>query len=195
MAGSERSNPEELEALGAKIFTRRIVLTTAIFAVLLAVTSLGGTIATRETMLSQQQLSDQSAVSQLTSVQEQLSKMNGRRMEADLLDRGPSMKSNIRKLYQFMLKDIKVDEARYREEKKKSEEEIKRLIAKRDKNLAKGRSFNTAGVFFMISLILTVISTLAVSRQLLNIAIGSAALGALFMLNGLFLIVKFPFFH
>jgi heme/copper-type cytochrome/quinol oxidase subunit 4 len=195
MAELELPKTDEPEEMGAKTFTRRIALTTAIFAVLLVVSSLGGNSAGREALLAQQQLSDQLTVAQLTSVQEQISKMNGRRMEADLLDRGPSMQSNIRKLYQFMLKDMKVDEARYREEKKKNEEEARRLAIKRDRNLAKGGSFNTAGVFFMLSLILTVISTLAVSRQLFNFAIGSAALGALFMLNGFFLIVRLPFFH
>lgn len=41
-------------------FTRRGALTTAVYAVVLAVTSLGGTNATKEMLLAQQQASDQS---------------------------------------------------------------------------------------------------------------------------------------
>jgi hypothetical protein len=195
MAESELPNLEELEELGAKAFTKRIALTTAIFAVLLAITSLGGNNATKEMMLAQQQSSDQWAFYQAKAMRENLYKINGLTMEAQLLDRGPSMKPNIRKLYASMLKDSKVEEARYREEKKKIEEEAKHLEVERDKYRAKDPYFDYAEVLLQISIVMASISILAASRQIFYFSIGSASLGMLFMLNGFFLIVKLPFFH
>jgi hypothetical protein len=195
MAELELPKPEELEELGAKTFTRRIALTTAIFAVLLAITSLGGNNAMKEMILTQQQSSDQWAFYQAKAMRESLYKINGLRMEADLLDRGPAMKPNIRKLYASMLNDSKAEETRYREEKKKIEEEARHLEAERDKYRAKDPYFDYAEVLLQISIVMASISILAVSRQIFYFAIGSASLGTLFMLNGFLLIVKFPFFH
>jgi hypothetical protein len=191
----ELPKPEELEELAAKAFTRRIALTTAIFAVLLAITSLGGNNAAKELMLAQQQSSDQWAFYQAKAMRETLFKINGLRMEADLLDRGPSMKPNTKKLYTAMLKDSRAEEARYREEKKKIEEEAKKLEAERDRNLAKDPYFDYAEVLLQISIVMASIAILAASHQVFHFALGSAALGTLFMLNGFLLIVKLPFFH
>ncbi|MFH1595845.1 MAG: hypothetical protein ABIG94_05690 [Pseudomonadota bacterium] len=43
MSEVELTNPEELEEVRGKAFTRRVALTTAIFAVILAIASLGAT--------------------------------------------------------------------------------------------------------------------------------------------------------
>ena len=90
---------------------------------------------------------DQRASYQLKVIGENLYKTNGLRMEADLLDRGPAMRPNIRKLYGAMLKDMKAEEMRYREEKKKNEAEAINLEAKRDRNRAKDPYFDYAGSF------------------------------------------------
>jgi hypothetical protein len=195
MPESELPDSNELEERGATTFTRRIALTTAIFAVLLAITSLGGNHAAKEMMLAQQQSSDQRALYQATAVRENLYKINGLRMEADILARGPAMKPNIRKLYAAMLKDSKAEEVRDREEKKKIEEEAKYLEAERDRNRAKNHYFDYAGILLLISLLMASISILAASHQIFYFAIGSASLGTLFMLNGFFLILKLPFFR
>ena len=48
----ELPNTEELEEIRGKTFTKRVALTTAIFAVMLAITSLGGNNAMKEMLLS-----------------------------------------------------------------------------------------------------------------------------------------------
>jgi hypothetical protein len=93
----ELPNLEELEEIKAKVFTKRIALTTAIFAVLLAITSLGGNNAMKEMLLLQQQASDQWAFYQSKALREHLSKMNGLRIEVDLLERGAIMKPEAKK--------------------------------------------------------------------------------------------------
>jgi len=195
MAEIELPNLEELEEIKAKTFTRRVALTTAIFAVLLAITSLGGNNAMKELLLSQQQASDQWAFYQSKALREHLYKTNGLRIEADLLERGAGMKPEAKKRYEAMLKDMRAEETRYGEEKKKIEEEAKHLEADRDKYLSKDPYFDYAEVLLQISIVMASISILAVSRQIFYFALASASLGTLLMLNGYLLIFKLPFFH
>jgi len=115
MAKVELPNLEEPEEIRAKTFTKRVALTTAIFAVLLAVTSLGGNNAMKDMLLSQQQASDQWAFYQSKAVREHFYKTNGLRIEADLFERGTGMKPAAKKLYEAMLKDMRAEETRYGE--------------------------------------------------------------------------------
>ncbi|HEY9246202.1 MAG TPA: DUF4337 domain-containing protein [Candidatus Methanoperedens sp.] len=195
MAEVELPNLEELEEIKAKTFTKRVALTTAIFAVLLAITSLGGNNATKEMMLSQQQASDQWAFYQSKALREHLYKTNGLRIEVELLERGAGMKPEAKKQYEAMLKDIRTEQTRYGEEKKKIEEEAKHLEADRDKNRSKDPYFDFAEVLLQISIVLASISILAVSPQIFYFAIVSASLGTILMLNGYLLIFKLPLFH
>jgi len=59
MAEVEVPNPRELEEIKEKGFNRRIALVTAVYAVVLAIASLGGNHAMKEMLLAQQQASDQ----------------------------------------------------------------------------------------------------------------------------------------
>ena len=117
MAEVELPNLQELEEIKAKTFTKRVALTTSIFAVLLAITSLGGNNAMKEMLLSQQQASDQWAFYQSKALREHLYKTNGLRIEAELLERGAGMKPEAKKWYEAMLKEMRMQETRYGEEK------------------------------------------------------------------------------
>jgi hypothetical protein len=55
----EIPNPEELEEMRNKRFTRRVAITTAIYAVMLAIAALDGNNAMKDMLLAQQQSSDQ----------------------------------------------------------------------------------------------------------------------------------------
>jgi Domain of unknown function (DUF4337) len=195
MAEVELPNLEELEEIKAKTFTRRVALTTAIFAVLLAITSLGGNNAMKDMLLSQQQASDQWAFYQSKALREHLYKTNGLRIEADLLERGKGMKPASKKFYGAMLKDMRAEEKRYGGEKIKIEEEAKHLEAERDRNRIKDPYFDYAEVLLQISIVMASISILAVSRQIFSFAIVSASIGTIMMLNGYLLIFQLPFFH
>jgi len=195
MAEVELPNLEELEEIKAKKFTRRVALTTAIFAVLLAITSLGGNNAMKELLLSQQQASDQWAFYQSKVLREQLYKTNGLRIEVDLFERGAGMKPEAKKRYEAMLRDMHAEETRYGEEKKIIEEEAKHLEAERDKYLSKDPYFDYAEVLLQISIVMASISILAASRQIFYFALVAASLGTLLMMNGYLLIFKLPFFN
>jgi hypothetical protein len=195
MAEIELPNPTEFDEIKAKTFTKRVALTTAIFAVLLAITSLGGNNATKEMMLSQQQASDQWAFYQAKALREHLYKTNGLRIEVDLLERGAGMKPEAKKRYEAMLKDMRAEATRYGEEKKEIEKEAKQLEAERNKSLSKNPYFDYAEVLLQISIVMASISILAGSRQVFYFAIVSASLGTILMLDGYLLIFKLPFFH
>jgi len=186
---------EELEEMRNKSFTRRVALTTAIFAVLLAVTSLGGNNAMKEMLLSQQQASDQWAFYQSKNIRELLYKTNGLRMEAELIERGPAMGPQAKKRYEAMLKDMRAEQTRYQDDKKKIEAEARHLEAERDVNRSKDPYFDYAEVLLQISIVMASIAILSVSRQIFYFALGCASLGTVLMLNGYFLIFRMPFFH
>jgi hypothetical protein len=193
MAEVELPNLEELEEIKSKTFTKRVALTTAIFAVLLAITSLGGNNATKELMLSQQQASDQWAFYQSKVLREHLYKTSGLRIELDLLERGAGMRPEAKKRYEVLLKEMRAEEARYGEEKKKIEADAKQLEAERNRNLSKDPYFDYAEVLLQISIVMASISILASSRQIFYFAALAAALGTLLMLNGYLLVVRLPF--
>jgi len=88
MAEVELPNPEELEELKARTFTRRVALTTAIFAVVLAIASLGGNNSTKEMLLAQQQASDQWAFYQAKVIREHQYRAQRMRLEVELAERG-----------------------------------------------------------------------------------------------------------
>ncbi len=191
----ELPNAEELEEIGKKRFTRRVALTTAIFAVILAITSLGGNNAMKEMLLAQQQASDQWAFYQSKVIREHFYKIEKMRIEADLHQLGASIKPEVRDKYETMLRTIGDEEQRFNAEKKKIEQDAKDLEHERDINRSKDPYFDYAEVLLQISIVMASISILAVSRYIFYFALIAAGLGSLFMLNGYLLIVRIPFFQ
>lgn len=102
MSEMELPNPEELEEAAGKGFSRRVALTTALYAVLLAITSLGGNNATKDMMLSQQQSSNQWAYYQAKSIKESFALERRESVEAILTERGVTMKPDTRAVYERM---------------------------------------------------------------------------------------------
>ena len=191
----ELPNTEELEEVRSKRFTKRVALTTAIFAVLLAITSLGGNNAMKEMLLAQQQASDQWAFYQSKVIREHFYKIEKMRVEADLHQWSASMKPEVREKYETMLRTMSDEELRYNAEKKKIEQAAKDLEHDRDINRSKDPYFDYAEVLLQISIVMASISILAVSRYMFFFALIAAGLGSLFMLNGYLLIFRIPFFH
>jgi hypothetical protein len=195
MSEVELPNVEELEEIRGKRFTRRVALTTAIFAVMLAITSLGGNNAMKEMLLAQQQSSDQWAFYQSKVIRESLYKIEKMRIEADLLKWRASMKPEVREGYEAMLKKVGDEELRYGAEKKKIEQDAKALEHERDINRSKDPYFDYAEVLLQISIVMASISILAVSRYMFYFALIAAGLGSVFMLNGYLLLFRIPLFH
>jgi hypothetical protein len=191
----ELPKAEELEELRGKKFTKRVALITAIFAVILAITSLGGNKAMKEMLLAQQQASDQWAFYQAKVLREHLYRSQKLRLEIDLIERGSVMKPEVKERVEALLKKLTDEEARYNAEKKEIEIEAKKLEHERDVNRGKDPYFEYGEVLLQIAIVMASISILSGSRPVLYFALASAMLGALFSFNGFFLVFRIPFFH
>jgi hypothetical protein len=193
MAEVELPNPKELEELKGSKFTKRVALTTAIFAVMLAITSLGGNNAMKEMLLAQQQSSDQWAFYQSKVIREHLYKLQKLQLETNLMEKGKSMSPELLKHYKDSIERMNGEETRFKAEKKVIETEAKKMEAERDVNKKKDPYFDYAEVLLQIAIVMASISILAGSAPVFYISVLSAVLGSLLSLNGFLLLVRIPF--
>ena len=194
MAEIELPDPEELEEKKGHSFTRRVALTTALYAVLLAVTSLGGNNAMKEMLLAQQQASDQWSFYQAKVIREHLYRQQQQRLELDLLEK-ETLKPEVKKRYEALLQKTGKEADRYGVEKKDIKQEAEILEHERDVNRNKDPYFDYAEVLLQIAIVTSSIAILASSGAMYGFSMVCAALGALLTLNGFLLLVKIPFFH
>jgi len=194
MAEIELPDPEELEEKRGHSFTRRVALTTALYAVLLAVTSLGGNNAMKEMLLAQQQASDQWSFYQAKVIREHLYRQQQERLELDLLGK-ETLKPEVKKRYEALLQKTGKEADRYGVEKKDIKQEAEKLEHERDVNRNKDPYFDYAEVLLQIAIVTSSIAILASSGAMYGFSMVCAALGALLTLNGFLLLVKIPFFH
>ena len=195
MAEVELPKHEELEELKGKAFTKRVALTTALYAVVLAIASLGGTNAMKHMLLAQQQASDQWSFYQAKVIREHQYRIQKLRLEADLAERGSTMKPEARHKFEELQAKLADEEKRYNTEKKEIEQEAKKLEQERDLYRTKDPYFDYAEVLLQIAIVMASIAILATSRQLFFFSLGLAGLGALLTLNGFMLFLKIPFLH
>ena len=194
MAEVELPNPDELEERRDKSFSRRVALTTAIYAVMLAIASLGGSNAMKQLLLAQQQSSDQWAFYQARVIREHLYRTQ--KLTAELALAEPSaLRGAERVKYEALAKRFADEEKRYNTEKKDVELEARKLEALRDHHRARDPYFEFGEVLLQIAIVSASVSILSTSRAMfffsLILAIGGAALTA----NGFLLFFHLPFLH
>ena len=194
MAEVELPNPEELEERRDKAFSRRVALTTAIYAVVLAIASLGGNNSMKDMLLAQQQSSDQWAFYQAKVIREHLYRAQKLVMEAELADaaavRGPRQDR-----LEALAKQFADEEKRYNAEKKDIEKDAKRLEHERDVNRDRDPYFDYAEVLLQIAIVCSSVSILSTSRPMFWFSMALALLGVVFTANGFLLFFRFPFLH
>lgn len=193
MAEIEISNHEELEELKRRSFSRRVALITAIYAVLLAITSLGGNNAAKEMMLAQQQSSDQWAFYQSKVMREHLYLLEEKRTKAVLSERGPTMSLAGRAEYEALAHWSEKEAGRYAVEKKEIEKKSTELEKERDISKSKDPYFDFAEALLQIAIVLASIAILADSVLVFWISAVSAVAGSVLMINGYLLIFTLPF--
>lgn len=195
MSEAELPNLEELEEIKGKAFTKRVALTTAIFAVILAIASLGGKNSMKEMLLTQQQASDQWAFYQAKVIRENLYGAQKLQLEADLAERSSTMKPEVRQKFEALMTKYADEEKHYDTEKKDIEKEARKLEHERDLNRSKDPYFDYAEVFLQIAIVMSSISILSGSRPLFFFSLVLAIIGMLLTLNGYTLLVNVPFLH
>ena len=192
MAEIEVPNPAELHERGETTFGRRAALTTAIYAVVLSIASLGGNNTVKEMLLAQQQSSDQWAFYQAKVIREHQYRGQKLRLEVDLLERGDSVKPEVRDKLDALMKRFAEEEKRYNDEKKDIEKEAKKLEHERDVWQAKDPYFLFAEAILQIAIVMASVSILARSGAIFSFSLLLAVAGALLTLNGFFSFVNLP---
>jgi Mg2+/citrate symporter len=194
MAETELPNPRELEEIKEKKFHSIIALITAVYAVILAFSTLGGTHAMKEMLLSQQQASDQWAYYQAKSIREHLYKSQQMLLENQLSllagaggDQTGKADATIKKLGE--------ESARFAVEKKKIMQKATKLEKERDKSLAKDPYFEYAEVLLQIAIIMASVSIIADSRLVFSLSLAFALAGSFMCANGYLQFVSMSFIH
>lgn len=194
MAEVELPDPEELEERRDKAFSRRVALITAIYAVVLALASLGGNNAMKEMLLAQQQSSDQWAFYQAKVIREHLYRSQKVTVELALAE--PSaLKGSERTKYEALAQRLGEEEKRYNTEKKDVEKDAKKLEHERDVNRDRDPYFDYAEVLLQIAIVTASVSILATSRPMFWFSMALAAVGAVLTANGFLLLFRLPLLH
>ena len=190
----ELPNPEELEERRDKTFSRRVALTTAVYAVILAIASLGGSNAMKEMLLAQQEASNQWAYYQSKVIREHLNRGSKMVLEVQLAE--PSaVKGAEREKLQALAQKFADEEQRMNADKKEIEPKAKAAEATRDRNQAKDPYFDYAEVLLQISIVCASIAILSGSRPMFWFSSVLAFCGLLLTINGFTLLVHLPFLH
>ncbi len=192
MAEIELPNPEELEEIKAKSFTRRVALTTAIFAFILAISSLGGSKAMKEMILAQQQASNQWAYYQAKAGREHFYRGQKMRLELDLLEK-ETLKPEVRQRYEDLLKQMSTQAERYANDRKEIEQEARKLEQERDLARSQDPYFEFSEALLQIAIVMASVAILSQSRAIFGVALAAAGFGAFLCLNGFFLFFRLPF--
>ena len=194
MAEVELPDPEELEERRDKTFSRRVALVTAIYAVVLAVASLGGNNAMKEMLLAQQEASNQWAYYQSKVIREHLNRGNKLVLETQLAE--PSaLKGAEREKVEALTRKFADEEKRMNADKKEIEPKAKAAEVERDRNQAKDPYFDYAEVLLQIAIVCASVSILSTSRPMFWFSSFLAAVGGLSAINGFLLLVRLPFLH
>ena len=183
MAEIELPNPEELAEQRKERFTKRIALSVAVYAVCLAVSSLGGNNAMKEAMLSQMEASDHWAHFQAKSSREYSTKLMLDRWEAD---RGPGREGD------EVAGRWKKEMARYADDKSKIEQEARAKEHERDVAVHRDPYFDYAEVLLQIGIVLASVAILSKSRPAFFVSLVMAICGAVLCVNGFTLWFKVP---
>ena len=192
MTEMELPKPEELEEVMGHQFTRRVALCTAIFAAILAISSLGGSKAMKEMILAQQQASDQWAYYQAKAGREHFYRGQQMRLELDLLEK-ETMKPEIRQRYEASLQKMIAQEERYAKERQEIELEARKLEHERDVARSKDPYFEYAEALLQIAIVMASVAILAQSRAIFGVAFAAATFGTLLCFNGFFLFFHLPY--
>jgi len=192
VAEVELPDPHELEERRDKTFSRRVALTTAVYAVILAIASLGGSNAMKEMLLAQQEASNQWAFYQSKVIREHLNRANKLTLEAQLAE--PStLKGPERVKIEALARQFGDEENRMNADKKEIEPKAKAAEATRDRNQAKDPYFDYAEVLLQIAIVCASIAILSASRPMFWFSSVLALCGLLLTINGFTLLVHLPF--
>ena len=175
-------------------FRRRAAVVIGIMAMLLAISGLGGSNATKEMLNANIQASDAYAFYQAKNIRQTSDQLAADQLEAMLLTQ-PDLPEDMRAQLQSRIEGYKATVARYESDPSTGEGKQELLLKaldyeqRRDRAARQDPNFDSAQALFQIGIVLGSVSIVAVSRRLLLLGIILGALATLLMLNGYFLLL------
>jgi len=189
---------EAHSAEGDATFRKYAAIYLGIVAMLLAITSLGGSNATKVMLNSNIQASDIYGYYQSKYIRQTVYQTTAEELEAQLLAQ-PDMPEAAKTKFGEVIKRYHSRAERYErdpstgEGKKELLAKAKEWEAKRDHAAERDPNFDFAEALFQIAIVIGSVSIVAASRSLIKLSGGLAIVASLLMINGFFLIVHLPF--
>jgi Domain of unknown function (DUF4337) len=168
-----------------------------IVAMLLAITALGGSNATKTMLNANIQASDTYGFYQAKNIRQTAYQLTAEQLEAGLLAQ-PGMPDAARAKIEQTIKRYRERVERYESDpatgdgKKELLARAKEWEAKRDHAAERDPNFDFGEALFQIAIVVGSVSIVAASRTLVKLSGVLAILGSLLMLNGYFLLVHLP---
>ena len=189
---------EAHSAEGDATFRKFAAIYLGIVAMLLAITSLGGSNATKVMLSANIQASDIYGYYQSKYIRQTVYQTTAEELEARLLAQ-PDMTEAAKAKFEEVIKRYHSRAERYEsdpstgEGKKELLAKAKEWEAKRDHAAERDPNFDFAEALFQIAIVIGSVSIVAASRSLIKLSGGLAVVASLLMINGYFLIVHLPF--
>ena len=169
-----------------------------IIAMLLAITSLGGSNATKTMLSANIQASDVYGYYQSKYIRQTVYQLTAEQLEAELLAQ-PGMPEAARTRIEDAVKRYRSRVERYESDpstgdgKKELLTKAKEWETKRDHAAERDPNFDFAEALFQIAIVLGSVAIVAASRPLVKLSGVLAVVASLLMINGYFLLVHLPF--
>jgi hypothetical protein len=169
-----------------------------IVAMLLAITALGGSNATKTMLNSNIQASDIYSYYQAKNIRQTVYQLTAEQLDSELLAL-PEMPTAARTKIEDRIKRYRERVERYEsdpstgEGKKELLAKAKEFEAARERAAERDPNFDFAEALFQIAIVLGSVSIVAASRPLVHLSGILAIAGSLLMVNGYFLLVHLPF--
>ena len=189
---------EAHSAEGDASFRRFAAIYLGVIAMLLAITSLGGSNATKVMLNSNIQASDIYGYYQSKYIRQTVYQTTADELEAGLLAQ-PDMAQAAKDKLGETIRRYRSRAERYEsdpstgEGKKELLAKAKEWEARRDHAAERNPNFDFAEALFQIAIVIGSVSIVAASRSLIKLSGGLAIVASLLMINGFFLIVHLPF--
>ena len=189
---------EAHSAEGDASFRRFAAIYLGVIAMLLAITSLGGSNATKVMLNSNIQASDIYGYYQSKYIRQTVYQTTADELEVGLLAQ-PDMAQAAKDKLGETIRRYRSRAERYEsdpstgEGKKELLAKAKEWEARRDHAAERDPNFDFAEALFQIAIVIGSVSIVAASRSLIKLSGGLAIVASLLMINGFFLIVHLPF--
>jgi len=184
-------------AEGDATFRKFAAIYLGVVAMLLAITSLGGSNATKVMLNANIQASDIYGFYQSRNIRQTVYQITAEELEAQLLAQ-PDMPAAAKAKFGEAITRYRSRAERYEsdpstgEGKKELLAKAKEWEAKRDHAAERDPNFDFAEALFQIAIVIGSVSIVAASRSLIKLSGALAIAGSLLMINGYFLIVHLP---